>query len=70
MVAPPAGGEPYPEPINPPPAPGEEYPIPAPLESPPPAPFDDTGRPTDILLAQVKLSGCGPLPFTGGQGAL
>ena len=65
-----AGGEPYPEPVNPPPAPGEEGPIDAPLESPPPEPFDDTGRPTDTLLAQVKLTGCGLLPFIGGPAAL
>ena len=64
------GGEPYPEPVAPPPAPGEDYPVQAPQESPPPPPFDDTGRPTDIMLAQVILTGSGLLPFIGAPAAL
>ena len=64
------GGEPYPEPVAPPPAPGEADPVQAPQESPPPPPFDDTGRPTDTMLAQVILTGSGLLPFIGAPAAL
>ncbi len=70
MMTPMYGGDPYPEPAAPPPPPGEADPIQAPQESPPPPPFDDTSRPTDILLAQVILTGSGLLPFIGAPAAL
>jgi len=74
MSAAPHGGDPYPEPVAPPPAPGEADPIQAPQESPPPQPFDDTGRPTDLtadlMLAQVLLRGSGLLPFIGASATL
>ena len=70
MAVPPQGGDPYPEPAAPPPAPGEVDPVQAPQESPPPQPFDDTGRPTDLMLAQVCLTGSGLLPFIGASATL
>jgi hypothetical protein len=70
MTFPSPGGDPYPEPVAPPSAPGEEGPIDAPIESPPPQPFDDTGRPTDMILAQVIRTGSDSPPFAGAPAAL
>jgi hypothetical protein len=70
MTAPPHAGDPYPEPAEPPSPPGEEGPVQAPQEFPSPPPFDDTGRPTDSMLAQVILTGSGLLPFIGAPAVL